>query len=199
MLIGAFVIVFLVLGASSLPVNIIQIGLRNHQFGREQAPMVAVVYFPLLFLTWIFQIYMTVGQMIFLLKIARGQPVGFGDLFRGGRYLLRAIGNGLLFGLMLGIGFMLLIVPGVIAALMFWPYIFVLVDTNARGIECLSRAREITPHTWGTMILLWLTMFALAFLGALACGVGMLFTIPLSMLLFAVAYCRMTGQPTASV
>jgi uncharacterized membrane protein len=49
------------------------------------------------------------------------------------------------------------------------------------------------------VFLLWLTTVGLVFLGALACCVGLLFTIPLSTLLFAVAYCRMTGQPTASV
>jgi predicted Zn finger-like uncharacterized protein len=199
MLIGGVVIVGVLGGLASLPANLIQFGLQNKLFGRDLVPMLFVAYFGFLFLASLFQIYLTVGQTIFFLKIARGQPAEIGDLFRGGHYLLRAIGSSLLFGLMMVIGFILLIVPGIIVLLMFWPCIYVLVDTDAPGIECLSRAREITRNTWGTVCLLWLTTIGLSFLGMLACCVGLFFTAPLSIMLFAVAYCRMTGQPTANV
>ncbi len=98
---------------------------------------------------------------------------------------------------MIFFGMLLLIVPGVIAALMFWPFTYILVDTDAPGLDCLSRAREITQNTWGSVILLFLTSFGLSILGGLACCVGLIFTTPLAHLMFAVAYCRMTGQPTA--
>jgi len=199
MLIGAFVIVFLLVGAVALPANVIQIGLDNNHFGRNPNPIIGLVLFVLWFPASVFHVYMMAGLTLFLLKIARGQRAEFRDLFRGGRYLLRAYGSSLLYGLMLTFGLMLLVVPGIILALMFWPYLFVLVDTDAPGMECLSRAKEITRHTWGTVFLLWLTSFGLYILGALACVVGLLFAIPLILLLFAVAYCRMTGQPTVSV
>jgi len=199
MLIGAVVIVGVLDGLAGLPANVIQNGLQNNFFPQNQIPTMAVVYLALLIVASLFQIYMTVGQTIFFLKIARGQPAEFGDLFRGGHYLLRALGGSILFGLMLVFGLILLIVPGIIVALMFWPFLYVLVDTDAPGMECLSRAREITRNTWGTVFLLWLTAVGLSILGVLACCVGLLFTGPLSMMLFAVAYCRMTGQPTASV
>jgi DNA-directed RNA polymerase subunit RPC12/RpoP len=196
MLIGAVVIVGLLDGLVGLPANVIQNGLQNNFFPQNQIPTMVVAYFALLIVASLFQIYMAVGQTIFFLKIARGQPAEFGDLFRGGHYLLRALGGSILFGLMLGFGFALLIVPGVILSLMFWPFMYVLVDTDAPGMQCLSRAKEITPHTWGTVFVLWLTAVGLSILGVLACCVGLLFTVPLSLMLFAVAYCRMTGQPT---
>jgi len=199
MLIGAFVIVFLLVGVVALPVNVIQIGLDNDLFGRKPNPIIGLLLFALWLPTSVFHVYMMAGLTLFLLKIARGQRAEFRDLFRGGRYLLRAYGSSLLYGLMLIFGLMLLVVPAIILALMFWPYMFVLVDTDAPGMECLSRAKEITRHTWGTVFLLWLTSFGLYILGALACGVGLLVAIPLILLLFAVAYCRMTGQPTARV
>jgi predicted Zn finger-like uncharacterized protein len=199
MLIAALLIVGVLVGIPSALSNFIGNGLRNNLFPRDVVPILAIVYFVLLLFGWILQIFLTVGQTIFFLKIARGQPAELGDLFRGGHFLLRAIGSSLLVGLMIGVGFVLLIVPAIILALMFWPFLYVLVDADPPGMGCISRAREITRNTWGSVFLLWLTTVGLLFLGALACCVGLLFTIPLSTLLFAVAYCRMTGQPTANV
>jgi hypothetical protein len=213
LLIGAVVGVFLLTVAANFIVQVIGgiLGVTLGAAMRMGAPqigggnnpwpfvLVQVIQFALFVPVWIFQIYLSVGQTILFLKIARGQPAEFGDIFRGGPYVLRAIGSGLLFGLMVGFGFILLIVPGVILALMFWPFMYVLVDTDPPGMQCLSRAMEITRNTWGTIILLWLTAFGLGILGVLACCFGVLFTAPLSMLLFAVVYCRMTGQPTANV
>ncbi len=203
MLIGAVVIVALLgMVANYLPAILgllVEIGMQNNRLGRGGVGVGQIIQFAFFPLIWIFQIYMTTGQTILFLKIARGQPAEIGDIFRGGHYLLRALGATLLFGLMLGVGFMLLIVPGVIAMLMFWPFMYVLVDSDLAGMGCLSRAREITRNTWGAIFLIWLTSLGINFLGALACCVGLLFTAPLSMLLFAVAYCRMTGQSTAGV
>jgi DNA-directed RNA polymerase subunit RPC12/RpoP len=202
MLIGAVVLVaVLVMAANYLPAILgllVEIGMQNNRMGRGGIGVGQIIQFAFFPLIWIFQIYMTTGQTILFLKIARGQPTEIGDIFRGGHYLVRSVGVSLLFGLIAGIGFILLIVPGLIAMLMFWPFIYVLVDSDLPGVGCLWRAREITRNTWGAILLIWLTSFGLNLLGVLACCVGVLFTAPLSMLLFAVAYCRMTGQSTAS-
>jgi DNA-directed RNA polymerase subunit RPC12/RpoP len=170
---------------------------RNNAAGPGITVLSLAIQFGSLIVNWLLQTFLTVGQTILFLKIARGQPAEVGDLFSGGPYFLRALGCTFLFGIMIAFGIILLIVPGIIAALMFWPFLYVLVDTNAPGLDCFSRAREITQNTWGNVILLWLTAFGLGILGVLACCVGTLFTTPLVMLIFAVAYCRMTGQPTA--
>lgn len=173
------------------------LGQRNNLAGPGLSLVSVVIQLGAWIVQWVLQTFLGIGQAIVFLKVARGQSTEFGDLFRGGPYFLRALGSGLLFFLMLFFGFILLIVPGIIVAFMFWPYLYVLVDTDAPGLDCLSRAREITRNTWGTIFVLWLTTLGLGLLGELACCVGLIFTVPLGMLLFTVAYCRMTGQPTA--
>jgi phage FluMu protein Com len=173
------------------------LGQRNNALGPGFTLVSVVIQFGSTIINFLLQTFLGVGQTIVFLKVARGQPTEVSDLFRGGPYYLRALGANFLFALMIVFGLILLIVPAVIAALMFWPFLYVLVDTDAPGLDCLSRAREITRNTWGTVILLWLTAFGLGILGALACCVGSIFSTPLVLLLFTVAYCRMTGQPTA--
>jgi uncharacterized membrane protein len=198
----AAVLIVIVLGAVAnyLPAILgllVQIGLQNNRGAQGGIQPAQVVQFAFMPLIWVFQIFLSTGQTILFLKVARGQPAEVGDLFRGGHYFLRALGGNLLFTLMIVFGLLLLVVPGVILSLMFWPFMYVLVDTDAPGMQCLSRAMEITRNTWGTVLLLWLVAFGLGILGVLACCVGTVFTVPLTLLLFAVAYCRMTGQPTA--
>jgi phage FluMu protein Com len=205
LLIAAVVIVVIVPGAIMGMGGFIAaiLGGVGDQFGRQNNMMrpgftlaSMVIQFGAAILGLFLQTFLGIGQTIVFLKVARGQPTEFGDLFRGGHYFLRAMGSGILFGLMVLFGLLLLIVPSILAGLTFWPYLYVLVDTDAPGLDCLSRAREITRNTWGTIFVLWLTSMGLGMLGELACFVGLIFTTPLVMMLFAVAYCRMTGQRT---
>jgi phage FluMu protein Com len=141
--------------------------------------------------------FLQLGQARLLLNIARGQPAQISDLFSGGKYFWRMVGSSILFTIAVVVGFVLCIVPGVIVLLMLWPYVFVLVDEDAPGIECLSRARAVTKDNLGSSFVLAILSLGLVLLGLLAVCIGVVFTGPLAALMFAVAYCQMTGQRTA--
>jgi len=198
MLIAASAVIMLVNIAAALPANIIQQLIGSRMVPRNAEIAFLILSFFLAFLSWMFQIFTGVGLTLFFLKVARGQPAEIGDLFRGGPYFLRALGAGFLFTLMIVFGFLLLIIPAIILTLMFWPYLYVLVDTDPPGVDCLGRAREITRGTWLTIIAIYFVTVGVNMLGTLACCVGLIFTIPLSLLFYTVAYCRMTGQVTAT-
>ena len=198
MLIAAVVVVLLVNIAAALPANIIQQLIGARLVPRNTETVFLILSFFLTFLSWVFQIFTSVGLTIFFLKVTRGQPAEIGDLFHGGPYFLCALGAGILFTLMIVFGFLCLIVPAIILTLMFWPYLYVLVDVDPPGIGCLGRAREITRGTWLTIIGIYVISVGVNLLGVLACCVGLIFTIPLSLLFYSVAYCRMTEQVTAT-
>ncbi|GAG16690.1 unnamed protein product, partial [marine sediment metagenome] len=175
------------------------------RFGMERAGRVGPIPSNLILLFWGFwfiafvvQMYLTAGHHIFMLRMVRGEPYQIGDLFSGGRFVVRMLGNNLVMFILVGLGMMACIVPGVIVLLMFWPFVYVLVDTDARGLEPLSRAKDITSGNWGAVFLLFLAFVGIQFAGAIACLVPLLLTTPFVVLLFAVAYCEMTGQRVAS-
>jgi predicted RNA-binding Zn-ribbon protein involved in translation (DUF1610 family)/uncharacterized membrane protein len=142
--------------------------------------------------------FLQLGQARLLLNVARGEKAEIGDLFSGGKYFLRMVGSSILFTLMIGVGFVACIVPGIILSLMFWPYVFVLIDDDPPGIDCLSRSRDVTKDNLGASFLLFLLFVGLVLLGFLALCIGVIFTAPLAALMFAVAYCKMTGQRVAA-
>lgn len=150
------------------------------------------------FLIVVLFVYFDTGFHLLFLNIARGRNAEIGNLFGGGPYFLRILGNTLIFFILVVIGYMLCIIPGILVILMFWPFQFVIVDRNPPGLGGLIEAKELTEGNWGAVFLLELASLGILLLGELACGVGMLFAAPLVMLMFAVAYCRMSGQPTAA-
>ena len=89
-------------------------------------------------------VYLNTGLHILLLRIARGEPAEFSNIFSGGRYFLRMLGNSIVLGLIFAFGIVLCIIPGIIFLMMYWPFAYVLVDTDARGLGPLNRAKTIT-------------------------------------------------------
>lgn len=137
--------------------------------------------------------FLHLGLRLMFFNVVSGKGSDFGDLFRGGPYLGRFIVASFLFSLMYFIGAVLLFIPAIIVLVMFWPYEYALFDRDSGGVGCLGDAKQATDGQWGTIILLGLAAFGINIAGALACGVGMLFSIPFTYAIFAVAYCRMAG------
>jgi hypothetical protein len=142
------------------------------------------------------QFFLQLGQARLLLNIARGDHAQISDLFSGGRYFWRMVGASLLFGIMVGIGMVACLIPGIILGLMFFTYTYALIDEDPRGMECLTRARDASKGNLLTLFVLCVASVGINLLGVLMLCVGLLATFPLTGLMFAVAYCKMTGQRT---
>lgn len=82
----------------------------------------------------------------------RGQPVGIGDaLSRGLSLIVPMIGVAILAGLAIGIGFILLVVPGIIIAVMLWVAIPAAVVERPGVVASLSRSAELTKGYRGSV------------------------------------------------
>jgi phage FluMu protein Com len=148
------------------------------------------------FILQIFQAWITIGQIRCFLRVARGQPVEYGEIFSGGPWLLRIIGASILYGLMVLGGVLLLIVPGIILALMFGQYYYLIVDRDMGVMDSLKTAKQITDGNKLTLFLMALVCFGLTLAGLLVLCVGVLAVAPYIALLQVMAYLTMTGQPT---
>lgn len=144
----------------------------------------------------LFSIFLTCGQTMIMLKLARGEQATLGELFGGGRFFLRMVLCSIIFGIAVVLGIILCIVPGIIVALALSPFAMVLIGEDLPGIESLSRAWELTKGNRLTLLVLGFAGTGIAILGLLACGVGLLVAIPLIAMMNTVAYLRMSGQPT---
>jgi uncharacterized membrane protein len=138
------------------------------------------------------------GWIVYLLKIARGEPSEYSDIFRGGPYMLRLFAAGLVMALAVMLGYMLCIVPGIILGLMFGQFMWLIVDRNAGAMESLGLSRQLTEGNKLNLFLLMLIIMGIQMIASVV-PFGGLFTAPFIGLLIAVTYLRMSGQSTADM
>jgi hypothetical protein len=92
---------------------------------------------------------------------------------------------------------LLCIIPGIILALMFWPFYYVVVESKAAVTDSFSVASTITQGNRGTTFVLWLASIGMMIVGVLAFCIGILFAAPLVGVMWATAYLMMSGQLAA--
>ena len=135
------------------------------------------------------------GMYNVALKQARGEAVSIGDLFGAGDVIGALVVGVLLYTFAVNIGLILLIIPGLLisGALMFT--VPLIVEKKLSAIQALTLS-------WNTLKGQALAAFGFVFcssllsaLGMLACGVGILFTVPIYYLSIAIAYRDYFGQP----
>jgi len=145
-------------------------------------------------------LYLTIGLFKILLAAARGQQTAFNELFTDGKLILPYFLASLLFYVIVSVGLLLLIVPGVILALMLSQYALLIIDRNVGVIDSLKLSAEITKGNKLTL----LATFLVVGVGGLVlimitCGIAALAVFPYMMLVIAIAYLKMTGQPTSAM
>ncbi len=148
----------------------------------------------LTFANMFLQIYLGIGQVQIALKLLRRQPAAIGDLFAVHPHFLRVLGGSILFGLAMWVGFMLCFIPGILLALFYWPFYWLLVDSKGDLRACLDMTYPVGKANVGPTLILWLASMGIMLLGLLALGVGILFAAPLVSLMWGSAYLMMTGQ-----
>lgn len=118
-----------------------------------------------------------------------GAPVGFGLLFgESWKTLLQYAIVAILTGILVIIGLVLLVVPGFIVYMMLSLAPFILLERGTSAIESLKESRRITRGHRMNIFLFVLMLVVLNILGALAFMVGLLVTIPISLLAFVHVY-----------
>ena len=96
------------------------------------------------------------------------------------------------------LGLILLIVPGIIFALMFMFATIIVIDRERGPIEAMKESMRITRgHKW-PLLGFALVLVLLNVLGLLALGVGLLVSIPVSLLAFVHAYRTLAGREVPS-
>ena len=176
---------------------------------------------------WVFQMWTNIGQILVLFDIARGREGNFGDVFSGGYFLLRVVVGFFLLGL-LTVGIIAVgAIPGgliwaavgrdspigpvalalgiaaagivlVYLAMRISQFMYLIIDRDEGVVDSLRTSIELTRGHAGLIFVLYLLSMAINIGGLFACGIGLIFTLPFSMLLYSVAYLALTGQPVAN-
>lgn len=141
------------------------------------------------------------GVAIFYLNfIRKGTPV-FEDAFIGFNFLIKAFLVTLLSGIIIFLWSLLLIVPGIIAAIAYSQVYYILAENPEMDVmDVLRKSKEMMYGYKSKYFLLYLSFIGWALLSIITCGIGYLFLDPYVRTSFTIFYLNISGgdqvQPT---
>ena len=130
-----------------------------------------------------------IGIIIVALKICDNKPVSLKDLFSGGSFFWKFSVSVSYYSIIIFIGFLLLIVPGIVWAItyQFFPYI-VVDDKTITAWGSLKKSKKIIKNYRWEILWLDIVIFFINFLGFLFFGVGIVITYPFGFIAYSCAY-----------
>ena len=136
------------------------------------------------------------GLIRAVLAICDGRPIDSATLFdfeHIGSYAITAV----LYSVIVGVGYMLCYLPGVIASFVLWFWAFAQVDGQLEPVEALKASVEVVKNRAGEVLVFLLVCGLINFVGALVCGIGLFVTIPVTMIASGYAWRTLNGRPPA--
>ncbi len=144
-------------------------------------------------LGWLFQFLcggpFVLGIAIFALTLARKQDARLSQIFDGFRKFATALGAYLLIAIFVVLWSLLLIVPGIMAALAYSQAYYIISESDSIGaLDAISRSkRMMMGNKWKLFCLYW-RFFGWALLCMLTFGIGFLWLTPYVMVSMAKFY-----------
>lgn len=142
--------------------------------------------------------FFTGGMVKVWCAAARGQTPEFGDMFAGGSRFLPLLATLFLTILAVLLGYVLLIVPGIILGLGVAFAQFYVVDQNMGPVDALKASWKATKGHKGNLFLFGLVAMLIGLAGYVACCIGVFVAIPLIMVAWATIYTRISGTATST-
>lgn len=112
---------------------------------------------------------------------------------------LKFLAASILVAIVVGLGMLLLIVPGIILGLMFLFTTYIVIDRERGPIEAMKDSNAITRGFKWQLLGLGLLLALINLGGLLALGVGLLVTVPVTLLAFAYAYRVLSSRAGATL
>lgn len=132
--------------------------------------------------------WLLLGLIVVTLKLVDQQAVIWADMFVfDRRYFFYLLGT-LLYGFVVGVGLVLLIIPGIYLALRYGFFWYGIIDGRQGVFDAFHESAEMTRGVKWQLILFTLACIGVTLLGLLSLGIGLLVAMPVTMLASAHLY-----------
>jgi len=141
----------------------------------------------------------TVGVMLVGVKLAADVRASGSSIFSYFDMMLNLFLQTLLIYLIVFIGILLLVLPGIYLAFAYM-YAGSLVVEKKMGIwEAMEASRRAVTHSWFKLFFVWIIIMVLIIISAIPLLIGLIWTLPLSLLCFGVVYKTLFGVERATL
>ncbi|MFA5260991.1 MAG: hypothetical protein WC450_07185 [Candidatus Omnitrophota bacterium] len=143
---------------------------------------------------WIIKLIAQIGLLKIFLKVYDNGPASAREIFSYAHLAVKYLLASLLYSLVVLAGLLLLVVPGVIWGMKYQMFALLIVDKNLGIKEAFQKSAELTS---GVKLSLFVFMFILGLLnlaGILLLFVGLLITVPLTLMAYIHVYRSLLSQ-----
>jgi uncharacterized membrane protein len=133
------------------------------------------------------------GLYILCLKLARGEEAEVQDVFDGFSYFLRSWGVLLVSGILIGIGFAFLIIPGIALIILFTYAIPLAIVKDLKAIDSLKASFELAKENLQFTVILALIVYAIGAVGSMI-KIGVILTTPFTAVAISIAVLGLTRE-----
>lgn len=133
------------------------------------------------------------GIFIISARKIQGKPFEFGDAFGGFGKTGPLIVTGIIMNIMITIGTLLLIIPGIYLTVAYMFAIPLIIDRNLSPWEALETSRKAITKHWFSVFLFWLLMLVITIVCTIPFGLGLIWGLPMLSLAFAIIYREVFG------
>lgn len=176
-----------------IPNGLVQGGVLEQGSGAQVA--VSVVF---IVLGWVIQQFFHAGLVRLTIETARHGRVDFAQLFGEGSRFLPFLGLSILQGLLIVLGLIVFIVPGVILSLGLMLSSYFLIDQGLSPIAAMRASWDATVGSKGKLFVLGLLSGLLVIAGILACCVGYFVAGSVTTIATGIVYLRVSGTALPS-
>jgi len=148
----------------------------NKLADKDSLPLILIAFLATMVITSL----MSVGMCKFSLNYAANDETpALGDIFFGFKVILKALGVYFLMTIIIFIGIILLVVPGIILSFMFSQAFYILANDNSKSvIDCLKESAAMMKGYKFDFFVLSLSFLGWLLLGAIPLFIGLLWVIP---------------------
>ena len=187
--IGQVLIAVLVLVAVNIVLNVL---------GRIVGGDSYVVYWVFSLASWVVSMIIGAGIVRFALDITEGRQLNAATLLTPVK-LGDVIVASVLIGLATFVGFILLVIPGLLVMFFTSFTLFFLMDKPELGaIDAIKASFEFTKNNAGNVIVWFLLSLATWIVGLCLCGVGLIVAVPVVLIGTAYTYKTLNNEPVAA-
>ncbi len=149
------------------------------------------------FSTWVIGLILagplTAGFFYIIFRLIRGKDFYIGDIAKGFEVWIAAALADILISTFSALGFIFLIVPGIIISALYMFAIPLIIEKKMDFWQAMETSRKVVSRNLFELSIFMLLLYIILFLGFLLLGVGLLVALPLVFAAIAYAYVDLIG------
>ncbi|MFH1063193.1 MAG: hypothetical protein V1747_09985 [Candidatus Omnitrophota bacterium] len=144
--------------------------------------------------TTIFNIFVSIGIITITLAVCDDKPIDVFDFFSNTHLILKYFAASIIYGIIVFLGCIFFIIPGIILAIRLQFFTYLLVDQQLGPIQALKKSAELTKSCTFSLFSFGILIMLINFFGVLCFGFGLFVSMPTTLIALAYVYKKLLAQ-----